>query len=538
MAGFAAAVDRLAARCAPARRRRLRRLRRRRRHQLRAALDFLRDAGGRVVAARGPPRRRLRLRRRRRARASPTRAARRRHLRLRHQRSRRARRGARARRRRHHRRSPPGARSRSRCARAHQPAPGRAAASRSRGWRPSASPSTWRPRCAPGCAPPAGRALPDPRALVDLVAVGTIADLAPLTDENRILVHNGLCALRAAPRPGLARAVPRRRPRRTACSAPPTSGCAWRRASTRPAASATRSRRSICCSPTTTATPARAPPPAKRPTSSRREMQERVLDEAMRAGRERKRGARSSSSAAQGWHAGVVGIVAAKLVDRFAAPVAGHRARRRPTRRGSARTAAGFHLYRALHAAAPICCSATAATPPPPGSPSHARNLAELRTPPVGGRARSVRRRRAPLPRSTSTPRSRSRPIDELLAEEVGRLGAVRHRQPRADPGARGATLERARVVGEQPPAGDAARRPARARRHRLLARRPRSRLGRPRARPPSSPRSTPAAASGACASACAISPPRHRAAAPPFPTGQLVRIAITRRPARRGASS
>ncbi|HEX6838551.1 MAG TPA: DHH family phosphoesterase, partial [Polyangia bacterium] len=46
--------------------------------------------------------------------------------------------------------------------------------------------------------------LPDPRALVDLVAVGTIADLAPLTDENRILVHHGLARLRTQPRPGLA----------------------------------------------------------------------------------------------------------------------------------------------------------------------------------------------------------------------------------------------------------------------------------------------------------------------------------------------
>src|SRR4051812_29327033 len=46
--------------------------------------------------------------------------------------------------------------------------------------------------------------LPDPRALVDLVAVGTIADLAPLTDENRILVHHGMARLRTQPRPGLA----------------------------------------------------------------------------------------------------------------------------------------------------------------------------------------------------------------------------------------------------------------------------------------------------------------------------------------------
>src|SRR5579871_3656016 len=44
---------------------------------------------------------------------------------------------------------------------------------------------------------------PDPRALLDLVAVGTIADLAPLTDENRVLVAAGLRELSKQARPGL-----------------------------------------------------------------------------------------------------------------------------------------------------------------------------------------------------------------------------------------------------------------------------------------------------------------------------------------------
>jgi single-stranded-DNA-specific exonuclease len=38
----------------------------------------------------------------------------------------------------------------------------------------------------------------------DLVAVGTIADVVPLTDENRVLTAIGLGRLRSAPRPGLA----------------------------------------------------------------------------------------------------------------------------------------------------------------------------------------------------------------------------------------------------------------------------------------------------------------------------------------------
>ena len=42
------------------------------------------------------------------------------------------------------------------------------------------------------------------RPYVDLVAVGTVADVVPLVDENRALVMMGLGRLRSAPRPGLA----------------------------------------------------------------------------------------------------------------------------------------------------------------------------------------------------------------------------------------------------------------------------------------------------------------------------------------------
>ncbi len=65
-------------------------------------------------------------------------------------------------------------------------------------------PSSWRTRCSriPG------DALVDlPLALrpyTDLVAVGTIADVVPLVEENRVLTTIGLGRLRSAPRPGLA----------------------------------------------------------------------------------------------------------------------------------------------------------------------------------------------------------------------------------------------------------------------------------------------------------------------------------------------
>ena len=40
--------------------------------------------------------------------------------------------------------------------------------------------------------------------LLDLVALGTVADLAPLLDENRVLVHRGLAIINQRRRPGIA----------------------------------------------------------------------------------------------------------------------------------------------------------------------------------------------------------------------------------------------------------------------------------------------------------------------------------------------
>jgi len=47
------------------------------------------------------------------------------------------------------------------------------------------------------------RIKPDLREALDLVALGTVADVVPLVGENRVLVHGGLKALRMGKRPGL-----------------------------------------------------------------------------------------------------------------------------------------------------------------------------------------------------------------------------------------------------------------------------------------------------------------------------------------------
>ena len=74
-------------------------------------------------------------------------------------------------------------------------------ASRSPACAAPASRSTWRWACACGCAR-AADALPDLRRYLDLVALGTIADMVPMVEENRVLVKYGLRELAASGQPG------------------------------------------------------------------------------------------------------------------------------------------------------------------------------------------------------------------------------------------------------------------------------------------------------------------------------------------------
>ena len=290
--------------------------------------------------------------------------------------------------------------------------------------------------------------LPDPRALVDLVAVGTIADLAPLTDENRILVHHGLQRLRDAPRPGLAalarvanleggitrasdislRLAPR-------LNAPGRLGDAAPALALLLADAGNAEARAAAC---------------EAANVERRAVQERVLAEAL-AQAEAQAAASPSGVlvvAGAGWHAGVVGIVAAKLVDRFARPslvvaldAAG------AVGVGSARTVAGFHLQRAFVGCADLLVRygghAAAA-----GLTIEARHLDELRTR-LSAAAVTAFGGAAPAATLGVDAEIALDAIDELLAEEVGRLEPFGIGNPEPVLGARGITLERTRVVGE-----------------------------------------------------------------------------------------
>lgn len=198
----------------------------------------------------------------------------------------------------------------------------------------------------------AGRTEPDVRELLDLVALGTIADLVPLASENRILTALGLRRLQSRARPGVAAllaaagvAEEREVDARTV---------AWKLAPRINApgrlGAATPSLALLLADPGSAAECAQVLEAAN---TERRTIQDRVMAEAVEMLGDRDPGP-AVVIAGDGWPAGVVGIVAAKLVDRYQRPafVVGIDPET-GIGRGSARTAGGVNLYRALCDAAP-----------------------------------------------------------------------------------------------------------------------------------------------------------------------------------------
>jgi len=186
---------------------------------------------------------------------------------------------------------------------------------------------------------------------LDLVALGTIADLVPLTGENRILAKHGLTQLAGTARPGLralaeVAGIPLSAPGgvgagRVAFGLAPRINAAGR------LNDATAAVRLLL-----THDPSEARALAADLDLQNRERQElegSILAEALALAAaafdpQRDRAIVLASSA---WHPGVIGIVAARLVERFGRPTAligtgGQEAR------GSARSAAGWHIADAL----------------------------------------------------------------------------------------------------------------------------------------------------------------------------------------------
>ncbi len=197
-----------------------------------------------------------------------------------------------------------------------------------------------------------GAARPEPnlREALDLVALGTVADVVPLTGVNRILVCWGLQELAQERRPGVAAL---KRVAGVAPGVPVGAGQVGFRLGPRLNAAgrlddAGRSVRLL-----STADPAEARALAEEldgENRARQEIEKRILEEALEEAAQRVRaGARGLVLWRAGWHPGVVGIVASRVVERFHRPavlvgVEGE------VGKGSGRSVEGFHLYDALAA--------------------------------------------------------------------------------------------------------------------------------------------------------------------------------------------
>lgn len=195
----------------------------------------------------------------------------------------------------------------------------------------------------------AGRAEPNLKQSLDLVALATVADVVPLVGANRVLVMHGLRELTAARRPGV-RAL---KDVSGLAGAEITAGQVGFRLGPRINAAGRLDDASVGLKLLLSRDLREALPLARALDSANAERQliERaMLDSALEQAQAAvDRGARGLVLASDGWHPGVVGIVASRVVERFHRPTVLVGVRD-GLGRGSARSIEGFHLYEALKA--------------------------------------------------------------------------------------------------------------------------------------------------------------------------------------------
>jgi single-stranded-DNA-specific exonuclease len=193
---------------------------------------------------------------------------------------------------------------------------------------------------------------PSADADLDLVALATVADMVPLVGENRALVKRGLASMRLAQRPGLRALI-------AASKCEPTtldeSDLSFRLAP-RINAAGRLYRADAGVELMLTDDPARAEQIAEELSraNSERRATEREVDAAAESARrelpEELQQAPGLVVAGEGWHPGVVGIVASRLVERHNRPVVVIALDDEGGGRGSGRSIPGFDLLAALRA--------------------------------------------------------------------------------------------------------------------------------------------------------------------------------------------
>jgi single-stranded-DNA-specific exonuclease len=185
--------------------------------------------------------------------------------------------------------------------------------------------------------------------VLDLVALGTIADVAPLRGENRYLVVEGLRALSAGRRVGVAALKEicgiERKPvdaGTVGFQLGPRINAAGRLATAHPGV--------ILLTTTDAETAMKAARELDAANQERRRIEEAMLDGAI-AKVEREIAldhARSIVIADEAWHPGVIGIIASRVVDRWHRPTIVIAIGPDGRAKGSGRSIPGFHLTQAL----------------------------------------------------------------------------------------------------------------------------------------------------------------------------------------------
>jgi len=187
-----------------------------------------------------------------------------------------------------------------------------------------------------------------PLHFLDYVALATVADVVPLTGENRILVRHGLKMLSDSRWTGLRALVEAA----GLAGRPVKSGhvgfilAPRLNAAGRIGEPADGLRLLLADDPAAAAAIARE---LETLNARRQALDQRILDEAVELAEATLRPEdRALVLAADGWHPGVIGIVASRLVERYGRPafLIGWDG---DSGRGSGRSIAGFDLHRALH---------------------------------------------------------------------------------------------------------------------------------------------------------------------------------------------
>jgi single-stranded-DNA-specific exonuclease len=194
---------------------------------------------------------------------------------------------------------------------------------------------------------------PNLKAACDLVALGTVADMVPLVEENRIYVKAGLEVLASNVRPGIKALL-------DVCNVPDrpldTRDLAFRLAPRVNAAGRLR-HGSIALRLLTTSDMETARAIAKelnQENTRRQKIENRILSEIVKQFENNPEllEQRALVLDQQGWHEGVIGIVASRLVDRYYRPVVVISVSD-GIGKGSARSPDGFDVYEGLKDCAP-----------------------------------------------------------------------------------------------------------------------------------------------------------------------------------------